>query len=515
MRELLSYAIVLGFVGGVFIASLYPTVVDVWLVALLGIVFVVTGLRGYMRDAGKRMCAFGVFALMLALGVVRTDAYTVSLERSNDWSEGETVEIVGVVSQEPTIGQSSQQLYVDSERGLVLVLTDRYLPVAYGDEVAVSGTVSRPESFETDLGRTFNYPGYLAARGITHTISFADVAVLGSDGGNPVIAALLKTKMMMLDTIEQFLPEPHAGLAEGLLLGVKRALGEELENTFRRTGIIHIVVLSGYNIMLVVAFVLYVLSFLLPWRWRLVFGIVAIIGFALMVGLSATVVRASLMAAIALAARSFGKTYSVHRALFVAGLAMLIINPYLLVFDPGFQLSFLATLGLITVASRLETSLQMVTPLIGIREFLSATLATQLLVLPLLLYQIGEFSIVSVVVNVLVLPMVPVAMLATFMMVVSSLIFGPLAVVVSYIAYGALMYILIIPNFFAALPFAAVTVPAFPFGVVLLAYLLMAYAFLRRQVPRDDGDDALKGWTIVAEESLLTAKPTDTPIFFR
>ncbi len=512
MREKVSYAIVVGFAVGVFGASLFPNTVDVWFVALLGIVFLIVGLRGRVSESGKRVCVIGVFSLLVACGVVRTDYYTLSLERSNNWREGERVEVVGVVAKEPIIGQSSLQLHVMSERGPILVLTDRYLPVSYGDEVRVSGTVERPESFETDLGRVFNYPGYLAARGLTHSIAFAEVSVLGTDGGNPVIAQLLTTKQAMLAAVEQFLPEPQAGLAEGLLLGVKRALGEELETVFRRTGIIHIVVLSGYNIMLVVAFVLYILSFVLPWRLRLVFGLLAIIGFALMVGLSATVVRASIMAAIALAARSLGKTYSVVRALFVAGFAMLLINPYLLVFDPGFQLSFLATLGLIVVAPWLETSLKRVPPLIGIREFLSATLATQLFVLPLLLYQIGEFSIVSVVVNVLVLPMVPVAMLATFVMVVLSLFSSSLAVVVSYLAYGALSYILTIPTFFAALPFAAVVIPAFPFYFVVVAYLLMAYMYWRG---RSEPPDELEGWTIVTEESLLRQKPADTPIFFR
>jgi len=512
MREKFSYAIVLGFAVGVFGASLFPQSIDILFVAFLGIVFLVIGLRGRVTASGQNLCVLGVFALTVALGLMRTDYYTESLHANNDWNEGERVEFVGVVAKEPVLSKSSQQLHVKSERGAILVLTDRYLPVKYGNEVSVSGAVSRPESFETDLGRTFNYPGYLAARGITHSIYFAEVAVLKSDGGNPVIAELLETKMMMLKTIEQFLAEPHAGLAEGLLLGVKRALGEELETTFRRTGIIHIVVLSGYNIMLVVAFVLYVLSFIFPWRLRLVFGLLAIVGFALMVGLSATVVRASLMAAIALAARSFGKTHSVVRALFVAAFAMLLINPYLLVFDPGFQLSFLATLGLITFGEKLQERLTMVPTLIGVREFLSATLATQLFVLPILLYQIGEFSLVSVIVNVLVLPMVPVAMLATFVMVVVSLISAPLAVAVSYVAYLALTYIVLIPSYFGALPFAAVVVPAFPFYFVVLAYLLMAYVYWRR---RSTSNTNLTGWTIVTEESLLPQQATDTPIFFR
>jgi len=148
-------------------------------------------------------------------------------------------------------------------------------------------------------------------------------------------------------SIEAVIPEPQVGLAEGLLLGVKQALGDELEVVFRKTGIIHIVVLSGYNVMLVVIFITYVLSYVLPYRARVPFGILAIVCFAVLVGLSATVVRASIMASLILFARATGRTYAVMRALCFAGVIMVLINPYLLVYDVGFQLSFLATLGLI------------------------------------------------------------------------------------------------------------------------------------------------------------------------
>ena len=220
------------------------------------------------------------------------------------------------------------------------------------------------------------------------------------------------------------------------------------------------------------------------------------------------------MAGLALAARSFGRTYAVVRALLFAGMVMLVINPYLLIYDTGFQLSFLATLGLILVSPLLAQTFNKVPAIIGIREFLVATLATQLFVLPILLYQIGEFSVVSVMVNVLVLPMVPVAMLATFLMVVVSYVSVTLAIPLVWLAYVSLTYIVVVPSFFAKLPFASFAVPAFPFWVVIISYLLLGYGVYRFYKP----NDPLKGWTIEEEgepPAKEVLKTSNKPIFFQ
>jgi competence protein ComEC len=218
--------------------------------------------------------------------------------------------------------------------------------------------------------------------------------------------------------------------------------------------------------------------------------------FALLVGLGATVVRASVMASLLLIMGFTGHVYIVQRGLFLAGVLMLIWNPYLLAFDIGFQLSFLATFGLILLSSYLAEWLAMVPSFIGIREFLIATLATQLFVLPLLLYQMGEFSVVSVIVNVLVLPMVPVAMLLTFLVGMISFISTSLALPFAYAAYLSLSYIIMIAEWFGSLPFAAFSVPPFNFWFVPLGYA--AIGWLVWQLGREP--DLLRGWIIVEDD---------------
>ena len=495
------YLAILAFTFGVFVATFVsiplPTLLWVMLLAFICTLF---WYRSTYSDEIIGWLSVGLVLTFFVLGALRFELASWSFGHSDlEQSVGEKVVLNGVISKEPDKRENTTQLFVQTENDLVLVTTDRYQMVQYGDEITVSGKLEKPEAFNTDLGRTFNYPGYLLAKGVEYKISFAEVEVINDNQGNFIITQLLNFKTLFMSKIEALIPEPAVGLGEGLLLGVKQALGDELETAFRKTGIIHIVVLSGYNIMLVVVFVMYILSYFLSLRPKVVVGILAITGFALLVGLSATVVRASIMATLLLLAQAFGRMYLVLRGLLIAGIIMILFNPYLLVYDVGFQLSFLATLGLILISPHCENLFAKVTTKGGIRMFIVATIATQIAVLPLLLYQIGEFSVVSVLVNVLVLPMVPVAMFLTFVTGMTAFLSINLAWLFSYPTYWSLTYINSVALWFADFSFSAYMVPAFPFYIVPLAYLVMGYILWRVYKP-----ELGMGYGDMAEQLLQT-----------
>lgn len=527
MRVVLFYAATIGFAGGIFLRSFFDTgLPGITFFILLSFVLGLIWRRNSSAVSAPYVLTASVFLLLFALGALRMEwASWSAVDPVYEGRVGEEVTLEGTVVREPDARESTTHLYVDVGDELVLAIADRFGSYEYGDRVTIEGELQKPEAFETDLGREFNYPGYLRARGVSYMLIYPELEVIGSGEGNPVIAALLSGKHAFMERIESLMPEPQVGLAEGLLLGVKRALGGDLEKTFRETGIIHIVVLSGYNVMLVVAFVTYLLGVFMPIRFQLPFGLAAIAAFAIMVGLSATVVRASIMGSIILFARASNRSYLAMRGLLLAGAIMLIINPYLFAFDTGFQLSFLATMGLIVVAPHIEARLLRVpNSIVNAREFLTATLATQLFVLPILLYQIGEFSVVSVIVNVLVLPMVPVAMFLTFITGILGFLSSALAGFVALLTYFSLEYILTIATWFGSLPFAAYAVPPFPFFFVPVAYALMGYLLWRLQQPHttEAEVDELPGWVIEEEAVVRTriaaersSAATDVPVFFR
>lgn len=370
-----------------------------------------------------------------------------------------------------------------SER--TLVRADRFSGVSYGDSVKIAGSISLPEPFVTDTDRIFAYDEFLRKESVGTIISFAQVEVVDTGGGNFIKSSLLKVKSAYLSSIKRYIPDPAASLLGGLTVGTKQALGKDLERDFRVTGIIHIVVLSGYNVVIIAEAIMFTLRYFST-RVRTVLGVIAIGLFAVLVGGGATVVRAAVMAAVALVARMFGREALAIQALFFAGAIMLLFNPLLLLHDPSFQLSFLATLGLILLSERFEKIFSWIRHK-GFREITTATFAVQITVLPLLLYMVGELSIVALPVNLLVLTSVPIAMLLGFLTGVFGLV--PLvstflAPVFGILAFLVLKYELVVIDIFARLPFAAVTLPEFPFLFVIIIYALMIFLFLKTKAPR-------------------------------
>jgi competence protein ComEC len=166
---------------------------------------------------------------------------------------------------------------------------------------------------------------------------------------------------------------------------------------------------------------------------------------------------------------------------------MVLYNPFTLAFDPSFQLSALATLGLVAFTPIFAAQLAWIPTRFGLREIASSTLGTQTAVLPLLLYQTGNLSIVGLPANILALLPVPIAMFFSIIAAIGGMIFGSYAVPLAYPAYTLLWYIIHVAQFFASLPFAAVSIPAFSAWWMFGAYVLMFGSYYLYQSKRPAG----------------------------
>ncbi len=485
MKSRIFYTSGISFASGIFLRSFFDTGVSGILLTITvgGACLCAWMIQGRARNSA--LFLVGLFCMVTALGMARLE-YTEKQVSPYTVFEGEKMELEARVVQEPDVRETTTHLYVvplDTSVGeeRILVTADRFLieneGIGYGDSIRVEGTLKKPQAFMTDTGRAFDYAGFLRAKGVWYTISYAEVTLITHEETR--MGTLFQGKHAFLTALERALPEPASGLGEGMLLGVKRALGEHLDTVFREVGIIHIVVLSGYNIMVVVVILTYFLAFVFSPRMNMVVGSVTIVLFALLVGLSATVMRASLMAILLLIARGTGKTYAVLRALMFSGMVMLVWNPYLLMNDPGFQLSFLATLGLILFSPHIEKHLVFIPEKYGMRSLLTATLSTQVVVLPLLLYHTGMVSLIGVITNMLVLPMVPTAMILTFVTGVCGLLSDTLGIAVGYSAYLSLQYVIVVAEICARVPFATVTIATFPSWGLVVAYAGIVWAFVR------------------------------------
>lgn len=489
------YTLIGGLSAGIILTSFLPVGFSGALVlTLIGAVifFYITVIENWGWRENGVFFLLPMFLFSAGLGVLRMEFKTSNVANPKlDNLIGEKVLLSGVVSSEPDMREKITQITVsiydkpveNSKEiflGKVLVRADNFNGLNYGDQVEFSGKLEKPKNFEGDTGRTFNYENFLAKDGIGYIINFVQIKKVDSNKGNFLVSKLFAFKHAFISNISQLISEPHASLLGGLIVGAKETLGKNLLDDFRKVGVIHIVVLSGYNITIVAESLMDFFKIFLPRAFATSLGVLAIIAFALMTGASATVVRASIMALLVIASRVSSRRYDITRALLLAGLIMLIHNPAILVFDPSFQLSFLATVGLIYVSPIVEKWLQFIPEKFKLREVAVATLATQIFVLPYLLYQMGTLSIVALPVNLLILAAIPLTMLLGFLTGVLSFASFLLATPFAFGAYILLTYELGVVSWFAGLPFASVSIPAFPFWLVVLIY--GAYFFLYRHL---------------------------------
>ncbi len=437
---------------------------------------------------GKREKKFLLCAVVLAaavLGLVRTVVfeYAESAQTLTQYA-GKTVAVVGRIVDDPETRATSvhaqiQVELVDDEpaSGTLLAVLDRTTKISYGDTVEVSGTVVLPEAFITNTGHEFDYPGYLRVRGVSAMIQRA---TLESDtpGGFSIVGGLFSIKHAFEHSLERVMPEPHVSLLEGILLGERRSVPKDLTQAFVNSGLIHVVVLSGYNISIVSEGVFRVCAFL-PRAAGFGAGGVSIILFALMAGGGATTIRACVMALITIIARYYNRPTVALRALALAAMLMVLWNPPTLLFDPSFILSVLATFGLITLSPWTESWLVRYRifrhkHLLGLRSIAASTIAVQIFVLPALLYFTGVLSFLALPSNVLALPVVPPTMLLGFISGILSMLHPVLAFVPVFVTGLLLSWMMLVANTSSNFPFSTVIVAAFPVWVAVVVYVPLA-----------------------------------------
>jgi competence protein ComEC len=485
MSKISFYVFVAGFTFGIFLSSFWKFGFSFFLLlALLSLIIFIW--NKYFTQNNKIIFFIGLTLFSFGLGILRYEIKEVRGKDALKKLVGEKVSLQGIIIDEPSIKDQSVNLKINinvinspstdqfnlKEKNKILVSTSLFPTFNYGDLVKVEGKIKQVENFQTDTGRDFDYIGFLAKDDIFYSISFAQVEKISSHNGSVLKNILFKFKNYFLTKINSLIKEPESALLGGLILGAKNSLGQELQDNFRRAGVSHIVALSGYNVTIIAFGIMTVLSFL-PRLFSLSFGVIGIFLFALMTGGGATVVRASIMSVLVLLSKSTHRKYDMKHALILAGFFMLIHNPKILVFDISFQLSFLATLALIFICPIIETKLTFITERFKIRELVVATVATQIFVLPFIIYKMGLVSVYALFTNLFVLPVIPIIMflgfVVFFLALVSPLIAWPVALLCSLL----LSYMLIIINIFSHLPFSSFTINFFPKTFMIISYIMI------------------------------------------
>jgi competence protein ComEC len=452
------------FILGVF----FGKYINYEIMAVMAMIFIILGTVWFQNKTIFILSIAGVVALAGAIRF-KTDF------AKNDIAQyyNQTVEVVGLIVEEPDVRTDKTYLTlgkieINGRRldSKILVNIPKYREFEYGEKFRFVEKIQEPKEYPD-----FSYKNYLSRFGIDAVVYQPKIESIEGNYGNKFKFWILQTKKKFTETLTEVLIEPQNSLLGGLLLGAKRSIPESLTEQFNKTGMSHIVAVSGYNITIIALGIGWLLQRLgLHKRISFFVSIPVIILFVIMIGASASAVRAGIMGILLLLAFNVGRLSVAANSLAFTASVMIALNPQILAFDVGFQLSFAALIGIVYLIPILEPYFSWMP--IDVRKYFLATLSAQTFALPLLLYYFGTLSLIAILPNLLILPMIPITMLFGFLTGITGLVWIKLSLPFAYVTKLLLSYILGIIGFFASLPFASISWQI-SFYIMLIYYLII------------------------------------------
>jgi competence protein ComEC len=429
---------------------------------------------------------------------------------------GQTIKISGWISDEPDRRVDKTYYTVTVEKvvmegaeqgvsGKLLIKTRIYPEYNFADEVNIVCQLDSPKSQTFDA---FRYDKYLERQGVWSVCKNPKISLIKSGSQHSVASKLLgyifSFKVVVSAQLARLWAEPENSFLAGLLYGGKSGLPPELSDDFSKTGVSHVIAVSGFNITIIATTLMSLL--IAAGLYRRGAGIAsaaAIIIFVIFTGATASVVRAAVMGLLVILAGQLGRRSQIGYVLVFAATFMTLCNPYVLLWDAGFQLSFLATIGLVYISPILQSviarseerttsqSLKIKNSIVrrlfclvrgsGIAEPLLTTFSAIIATLPLILFQFGRLSIVAPLVNVLVLWSIPWLMLAGFITLIVSFIFFPLGQIFAAFTHFGLRYVILVVTWFGRQSWSAVEFHLPWWGMVLM-YVVFVFVIARSKM---------------------------------
>lgn len=478
------------FLGGIIFSSRVVLPWWAWLVGAGVALLVALAIRWLRPQAVLALLllpsAFGLGAARYAWGQYILDESTIAAYNDLDQS----LYITGTLAQSPEVRDTYMNLRINVKAvdtgngdipvdGTILVRLTNDYDLAYGDPVRVRGRLETPPEDED-----FSYREYLLRQGIHSLLRTNSVTRLPfGEQRNPFWDFLYRLRASLYKEVNSLFPQPEAALLNGILLGLESDIPADIQQAFKDTGTAHIVAISGFNIAIIAALFVSLFSRLFGKNYGSLLAILGIIFYTLLVGASASVVRAAFMGSLSLVARQFGRRGLALNTLFVAALLMSLWNPFVL-WDVGFQLSFAATLGLVLYAQPWQEAAKnfllrflprdTVNAVIGpFSDYFLLTFAAQLTTLPVTVYHFGRLSLISFIANPFVLPAQPPIMILGGLAALAGKLYHPLGQVLAWFTFPFPAYSIRAIEFFAGFEGGVYTVGEFGLLTMLLLYVVL------------------------------------------
>lgn len=387
-----------------------------------------------VRNMIKSPVWLGILFLSVFAGCFYCNFYAVS-HKENIAFDRELI-FTGVVANEPRRGIASQEFNLnlgEGYEGVVHIYAALSPSYNYGDLLEVKGEVNESPS------------------GL-NIMSFPEINITGSGKGSSIKSFLFSIKRALTLSLERVLPAEKSAFIAGVLFGERAEFSKNFTEALRKSGTTHLVALSGYNVSIIAITLSNILSYIGNKRRAFWLSIAFIFLFVLMTGAEESVVRAAIMGVIFLVSEKSSRLFSFRNAITLTAFVMLLINPRLLVFNAGFQLSFAALVGLVYLKPFIEKFIgkHNKETFLNWRENLLQTFSAQAAALPIIFATFGYFSPFSLFSNVLILEFIPLTMFLGFVTAVLGTVSYYLSFLTSWALGIVLGYEIFIINFFSA-----------------------------------------------------------------
>lgn len=407
---------------------------------------------------------FSIFFFSLFLGILRMQMVQEKLHFVCESVCTYSAKIISSPEMEDEYQVLTVSLETNDEIYDIRIRTNLYPEYRVGEVLELTGKVTIPHNnfphkVKENKNHTFDYVAYLRTKNIGSEMIYPKIEIKNKEI-NSFKEWLIIWKGNCIYQINKNVSQPASSLASGILFGVTK-ISQELLQTFRVSGLSHIIVLSGFNIVIVISSTLFVLRFL-PLLLRIMIASFATVIFVSMVGGTPSIIRATLMAFIALLAMFVGRVYVAKQALIISLLFIIMYEPYGLLHDVSLHLSFLATMGLLYFSEPFELffrkyflQIKFLRPL---QEFFVITFSAYLATLPYVMYTFGTVSVYGIMANIFIVPLVPLAMLLTFLVVITSYFSNLLSFSFGFLDSLLLNCIIWVARSIEQLPFSLVSV---------------------------------------------------------
>jgi competence protein ComEC len=358
------------------------------------------------------------------------------------YKDGQQVRIVTTILSEPSKSGKYQRITGRLPKGQrVFINIASYPRYRYGQQLEIEGKLR----IKDRAGST------------SYSMSYPKVKIVRNNNPLLTILALVRARILWLFTTS--LPQPSGNLLLGIVFGIALDMPASFSQALQTAGVLHVIAASGMNVTIIGSFLASLFGRVVKRQYALIITILGIIFYAGLAGFAPSIVRASIMGILVFSAQILGRQTLALYGLLLAGCLMLFYQPFLLL-DTGFQLSFMATLGLIVCNPFMQFALQKkgwVVTLLGETDFLTTFIA-QLATLPILLGTFGNYSPASIIVNLLILWMIPILMIIGGVGTIIGLVIPLIGQWIFYLSLPFLLYFESVVWFFGKAPSVEVAV---------------------------------------------------------